>query len=157
MLSYMKRDHSGKRTLNYPLTDTFIHINMLTTIWAFPFLPLRISSSNSLQSCIGLSFIFHLLVEAPDILKILRPEYGTNKLHSCKSNQIFLQELINEMDPFHTEHHIPAPCTQNTWQLLCIWHHYIIIIIIVILLSLLYYNWIIWMLVNNDKTSYIHN
>jgi hypothetical protein len=70
------------------------------------------------------------------------------------ATKYFLQKSINKMDPFHMEHHTLAPRTPNTWQLLHSWHHYIIIIII-ILLPLVYYNWIIWMLVINYKTSYI--
>jgi hypothetical protein len=55
-----------------------------------------------------------------------------------KATKYFLQKPANKMDPFHTEHHILAPRTPNTWQHLHGWHHYIIVIII--LLSLLYYN-----------------
>lgn len=54
-----------------------------------------------------------------------------------RATKYCLQKLINKMDPFHTEHHILAPCTPNSWQLLRSWHHYIIVII---LLSLLFYN-----------------
>lgn len=54
------------------------------------------------------------------------------------ATKYLLQKSINKMDPFHTEHHTPAPHTPNTWQLVHSWHHYINVIII--LLPLLYYN-----------------
>jgi hypothetical protein len=51
------------------------------------------------NSRIGWSFTVHQLIIFA-ILKILRPKYGTNKLHSCKSNQIVFTKTDQQNGPF---------------------------------------------------------
>lgn len=102
------------------------------------FLSLKISSSNSLESCIGLSFTVHLSVKMPDILIILKPKHGTNKLHSCNSNQIFFTKIDQQNGPFphtasytgtsHTKH--LATFTQLAPLYYCYYYYFITIIIL---------------------------
>lgn len=135
----MKRDHSGKCTLNCPVTDnTLIHRNILTanlSIFSLRFKSVQVTAWNS---CIGLSFTLHLSVEMLVILKILKPKYGTNKLHSCNSNQIFFTKTNQQNGPFpHRTSHTGTSHTKHlaTFARLaplyyCYYYYFIIIIIL---------------------------
>jgi hypothetical protein len=78
--------------------------------------------------------------------------YGTHLRYSFKSNHILCTKTDQQNGPFSRSILILVPCTPSTWQLSaqlaplnCYYYCYY------------YYNWIIWMLVTNNKTHYIYN